>query len=36
MGESFLIVNLINEKKEGQDYLKLRLKVFSGPSNGDV
>lgn len=53
MGESFIIVNLINEKnsggsgnysisthdskKSGDSYhLKLRLKLFGGPSTGEV
>jgi hypothetical protein len=50
MGESFIIVNLINEKfsianysisthdsKETHDsHLKLRLKLFGGPSTGEV
>lgn len=50
MGESFIIVNLINEKfsvanysisthdsKEVHDsHIKLRLKLFGGPSTGEV
>jgi len=50
MGESFIIVNLINEKFSVGNYsisthdsklssecsMKLRLKLFGGPSTGEV
>lgn len=52
MGESFIIVNLINEKYNALNYsvsthdskvsssnqnnMKLRLKLFGGPSTGEV
>lgn len=50
LGESFIIVNIINDKmsmgnysisthdsKEGSDcHMKLRLKLFGGPSTGEV
>jgi hypothetical protein len=52
MGESFIIVNLINEKfsmvnysistheskenSSSDSHLKLRLKLFGGPSTGEV
>lgn len=50
MGESFIIVNLINEKfslanysistheskESSESHMKLRLKLFGGPSTGEV
>eukprot|EP00826_Nyctotherus_ovalis_P060226 TRINITY_DN8429_c0_g3_i6.p1 TRINITY_DN8429_c0_g3~~TRINITY_DN8429_c0_g3_i6.p1 ORF type:complete len:238 (+),score=62.24 TRINITY_DN8429_c0_g3_i6:140-853(+) len=36
MGESFFIANLLAEDNDETNSTKLRIKVFSGPSNGEV